>query len=169
MTSVTLKPITLTFTQTFKISVEDYIEWCEDYGYTPSQKGYKKFVIKQFEEELWDEIDENNFTFKYGKEKEYEYGEPEYVSETESSFDYGQYVADLSEEEIEKFHKLCDEDKMTINPFYSSGNIITMNSNEDVSLYYGIKYNKETGEITCIKKSILAHGVHHLYQYLRTL
>ena len=86
-----------------------------------------------------------------------------------TSVDYSQYVADLSEEEIEKFHKLCDEDKMVINPFYSSGSIMTMNSNENVSLYYGIKYNKETGEIICIKKSILAHDVYHLYQYLKTL
>lgn len=102
MTSVTLKPITLTFTQTCEVSVEDYLEWCEDYDHVPSQKGYKKFVIEQFEEELRDGIDDDNFKFKYGKEKDYEYTETKTESGGDISipFNHEKYVSDLSEEEI---------------------------------------------------------------------
>jgi hypothetical protein len=31
MTLISLKPITITFTETCKISVEDYLEWCDDH------------------------------------------------------------------------------------------------------------------------------------------
>ena len=75
MTLISLKPITITFTETCKISVEDYLEWCNDYENTPSQKGYKKFVFDSFVNDLRDDIDTNNFTFKYCEEKEYEYNE----------------------------------------------------------------------------------------------
>lgn len=33
MTLISLKPITITFTETCKISVEDYLEWCNDYEF----------------------------------------------------------------------------------------------------------------------------------------
>jgi hypothetical protein len=165
MTTITLQPITLTFTQTCKISVEEYLEWCEMYENIPSQKGYKRFVIDYFEDDLRDDINPDNFTFKYGKEKEYEYEEIENGG-IEIPFDYSEYIDDLSESEIEEFHKLVEEDKFNINPIYTKDDIVIMNSIENLSLDYGVKINKETGEILCIKKSIQTY---HLYEYLRTL
>ena len=165
MTLISLKPITITFTETCKISVEDYLEWCDDYGNSPSQKGYKKFVMDSFENDLRDDIDTNNFTFKYGEEKEYEYNEENvYDNETESSFDYANYVMDLSEEEIEEFHKLCDEGKMVINPLCSFRSILIMNAIENPSLHYGVKINDDTKEIVHIKKG---ENPHFVYEYLK--
>jgi hypothetical protein len=165
MTTITLQPITLTFTQTCEVSVEEYLEWCEAYENIPSQKGYKKFVIDYFEDDLRYDLDTNNFTFKYGKEKEYEYQETEF-GEDETSFDYNDYVSDLSESEIEEFHKLVEDDKFRINPLYTRDDIIIMNSIENLSLDYGLKIDKETREILYIKKS---GETYYLYEYLRTL
>jgi len=163
MTLISLKPITITFTETCKISVEDYLEWCDEYGNTPSQKGYKKFVIDSFENDLRDDIDTNNFTFKYGEEKEYEYNEEDlYENENEND----NYVMDLSEVEIEKFHKLCDEGKMVINPLCSFRSILIMNAIENPSLYYGVKINEDTKEIVHIKKG---ENPDFVYQVLKTL
>jgi len=163
MTLISLKPITITFTETCKISVEDYLEWCDEYGNTPSQKGYKKFVIDSFENDLRDDIDTNNFTFKYGEEKEYEYNEKDlYENENENN----NYVMDLSEVEIEKFHKLCDEGKMVINPLCSFRSILIMNAIENPSLYYGVKINEDTKEIVHIKKG---ENPDFVYQVLKTL
>jgi hypothetical protein len=161
MTTITLRPITITFTETRKTSIEEYLEWCEEYENIPSQKGYKRYVIDAFEDDLRDDINTNNFTFKYGKEQEYEFEEKEFVP-----FDYSEYISDLSESEIEEFHKLVEEDKFSINPVYTKEDIIILNSIENPSLEYGLKHDKETGEILCIKKSIYTH---HLYEYLRTL
>jgi len=130
---------------------------------TPSQKGYKKFVIDSFENDLRDDIDTNNFTFKYGEEKEYEYNEEDlYENENEND----NYVMDLSEVEIEKFHKLCDEGKMVINPLCSFRSILIMNAIENPSLYYGVKINEDTKEIVHIKKG---ENPDFVYQVLKTL
>ena len=40
MKFVNLKPVVLTYTETFEYSVDDYIEDCEDGGIVPSQKHY---------------------------------------------------------------------------------------------------------------------------------
>ena len=165
MTTITLQPITITFTQTSKFSVEDYLEWCEDCGNTPSQKGYKKFVIDQFEYDLRDNINPDNVSLKYGKEKEYQYEECEY-DETEIPFDYSEWVSDLSESEMDELYELLETDKFYINPIYTKDDIIILNINENPSLHYGGKIDKETGEILRIYKSI---QMHHLYEYLRTL
>lgn len=167
MTLISLKPITITFTETCKISVEDYLEWCDEYGNAPSQKGYKKFVMDSFQNDLRGVIDTNNFTFKYGEEKEYEYNEENvYDNETESSFDYANYVMDLSEEEIEEFHKLCDEGKMVLNPLSlcSFISILIMNTIENPSLYYGLKINEDTKKIVHIKKG---ENPHFVCEYLK--
>ena len=76
----------------------------------------------------------------------------------------GKFVNDLDENEIEKFHELCEADKMIINPKFSKDNILIMCSSENPSLDYGVKIDKETGEILHIKKSIYAH---HLYEWLK--
>ena len=165
MTTITLQPITITFTQTSKFSIEDYLEWCEQCEYTPSQKGYKKFVIDQFENDLRDDINPDNMSLKYGKEKEYQYEECEY-DETEIPFDYSEWVSDLSESEIDELYELIETDKVHINPIYTKDDIIIMNSIENFCLHYGAKIDKETGEILRIYKSI---QMHHLYEYLRTL
>jgi hypothetical protein len=55
---------------------------------------------------------------------------------------------------------------MIINPMFSKDNILIMCSSENPSLDYGVKIDKETGEILYIKKSIYTH---HLYEWLRTL
>lgn len=73
---------------------------------------------------------------------------------------------ELDENEIEKFHELCETDKMIINPYFSKGDIVIMCDNENPSLNYGVNIDKETKEILHIKKSINAH---HLYEWLRTL
>jgi hypothetical protein len=165
MNTITLQPITITFKQTSKFSVEDYLEWCEDTENIPSQKGYKRYVIDAFEDDLRDDINPDNMSFKYGKEKEYQYEEYEYDT-TEIPFDYSEWVSDLSESEMEEFHKLDEMDKLHINPTYTKGDIFIMNTIENPSLYYGAKIDKENRQILCLKKSI---HTHHLYEYLRTL
>jgi hypothetical protein len=153
---VSLKPIKLEYSGTIEVSVEEYIEYCEDYDYTPSQKGYKKFVEEYVESELFEILERK---VQYGVEKEYEFKE-----KTEEPFDYGKFVNDLDENEIEKFHELCEADKMIINPKFSKDNILIMCSNDNPSLDYGVKIDKETGQILHIKKSIYAH---HLYEWLK--
>jgi hypothetical protein len=162
MNTITLQPITITFTQTSKFSVEDYLEWSADYENIPSQKGYKRYVIDAFEDDLRDDINPDNMSFKYGKEKEYQYEE----CETEIPFDYSKWVSDLSESEMEEFYKLIEMDKFNINPIYAKDGIIIMNAIENPSLHYGVKIGKENSEFLYIKKSI---HTYHLYEYLRTL
>jgi hypothetical protein len=165
MNTITLQPITITFTQTSKFSVEDYLEWCEMTENIPSQKGYKRYVIDQFEDDLRDDINTNNMSLKYGKEGEYEYKEIEDEEvEDDIPSDYNNYVIDLSEEELEQFHRLVELDKFIINPMLTIGDIVIMNTIEDSSLNYGVKIDKETGEILCIKKST---NIYFLYEYLK--
>jgi hypothetical protein len=165
MDTITLQSITITFTHTSKFSVEDYLEWCVDTENIPSQKGYKRYVIEAFEDDLRDNIDTDNMSFKYGKEKKYQYEKFE-NDRIQIPVDYSNYVSDLTEEELQEFHKLVEMDKFNINPIFTKDDIVIMNSIENPSLDYGVKLNKETGEILYINKSIYAH---HLYQYLRTL
>jgi hypothetical protein len=165
MNTITLQPITITFTQTSKFSVEDYLEWCVDTENIPSQKGYKRYVIDAFEDDLRDDINPDNMSFKYGKEKEYQYEECEY-NKTQIPFDYSEWVSDLSESEMEEFYKLIEMDKFNINPIYAKDGIIIMNAIENPSLHYGVKIDKENSEFLYIKKSIYTY---HLYEYLRTL
>ena len=131
----------------------------------PSQKGYKRYVIDAFENDLRDDINPDNMSFKYGKEKEYQYEECEY-NKTEIPFDYSEWVSDLSESEMEEFYKLLEMDKFHINPIFTKDNIVIMNTIENPSLHYGVKIGKENSEFLYIKKSI---HTHHLYEYLRTL
>lgn len=163
MNTITLQPITIAFTQTSKFSVEDYLEWCVDTENIPSQKGYKWYVIDAFEDDLRDDIDTDNMSFKYGKEKEYQYEE---CSRIQIPFDYSEWVSDLSESEREEFNKLLEMDKFIINPRYAKDDIIIMNTIENPSLHYGVKIDKGNSEFLYIKKSI---HTHHLYEYLRTL
>jgi hypothetical protein len=165
MNTIILQPITITFTQTSKFSIEDYLEWSADYENIPSQKGYKRYVINAFEDDLRDDINPDNMSFKYGKEKEYQYEEYE-CDRTEIPFDYSEWVSDLSESEMEEFYKLLEMDKFHINPRYTKDDIIIMNTIENLSLYYGVKIDKENSEFLYIKKSI---HIHHLYEYLKSL
>ena len=73
MSTTTLQPITIKFQYTEKFYIEEYIEWCEDYSITPSQKHYKKWAIEQMEDILRDNIDTNQFKFKLGEVEEVEF------------------------------------------------------------------------------------------------
>jgi len=75
MSTTTLQPITIKFQYTEKFYIEEYIEWCEDYSITPSQKHFKKWAIDQMEYILRDNIDTNQFKLNLGKSVEVEYEE----------------------------------------------------------------------------------------------
>ena len=70
MSTTTLQPITIKFQYTEKFDIEEYIEWCEDYSITPSQKHFKKWAIDQMEYILRDNIDTNQFKLNLGKSVE---------------------------------------------------------------------------------------------------
>ena len=72
MSTTTLQPITIKFQYTEKFDIEEYIEWCEDYSITPSQKHFKKWAIDQMEYILRDNIDTNQFKLNLGKSVEKE-------------------------------------------------------------------------------------------------
>ena len=72
MSSITLQPITIKFQYTKEFEIEDYIEWCEDYSITPSQKHFKKWAIDQMAYILRDNIDTNQFKLNLGKSVEKE-------------------------------------------------------------------------------------------------
>lgn len=55
---------------------------------------------------------------------------------------------------------------MILNPTRSVGSIVLMCSTDNPGVDYGLKIDKESGEILCIKKSI---HTHHLFEYLCTL
>jgi hypothetical protein len=160
---ISLKPIKLEFSATIEVSVEEYIEHCEEYQYTPSQKGYENFVEEYVESELFEILDRK---VEYGEKKEYEFEEPKEEPSIDYSIDYSNFVSDLTENEIKMVDKLFEEDKMIINPLYSKNDILIMNGNENLSLHYGVKLNKDAGEIALIKKS---ENSYFLYEYLRTL
>jgi hypothetical protein len=159
---ISLKPIKLEFSGTIEVSVEEYIEHCEDYEYTPSQKGYENFVEEYVESKLFEILERK---VKYSEENEYEFKEQE-EQEEQKPIDYSKFVSDLTENEIDMVDKLFEEDKMIINSLYSKDNILIMNSNENLSLHYRVKLNKDIGEIVLIKKS---KNAYFLYEYLRTL
>ena len=73
LTITTLQPITIKFQHTEEFEIEEYIEWCEDYSITPSQKHYKKWTIEQMEDILSDNIDTDQFKFKLGEVEEVEF------------------------------------------------------------------------------------------------
>ena len=75
LTITTLQPITIKFQHTEEFGIEEYIEWCEDYSITPSQKHFKKWAIDQMEYILRDNIDTNQFKLNLGKSVEVEYEE----------------------------------------------------------------------------------------------
>ena len=75
MSSITLQPITIKFQHTEEFEIEEYIEWCEDYSITPSQKHFKKWAIDQMAYILRDNIDTNQFKLNLGKSVEVEYEE----------------------------------------------------------------------------------------------
>ena len=158
---VTLKPITIKFEHTKEFDIEAYLDWCDWKSIQPSQKNYKKWAVDCLVDSLIDNIDTDEFQFIYDNPREFEYEESK-----EETFSYASYVSDLTEEELQEFHKLVEMSKININPIYTKDDIITMNSIENPSLDYGVKINKETGEILYIKKSIYTH---HLYEYLGTL
>jgi hypothetical protein len=160
---ITLQTINLSFSENFEFPAQDYLEYCTEYKITPSQKHYKKLITEMFVDYLLDDIDDSKFVFEYEEPQEYEFEE---LEETAETFDHNQYLSDLDENEINEFHLLCETDKMSINPSYTKNDIIIMNSVENPSMNYGVKIDKETGEILYIKKSIYAY---HLYEWLRTL
>jgi hypothetical protein len=162
MSTIKLRSIGISFKETFEFPVEDYLEYCYEYEITPSQEHYKKLIVQQFIETLQDDIDEDKFEFTYADLKEYDV---EDLQESKSvPLDYGKYVEDLDDDEINQFHKWCETDQMNLNPVYTKEDILIMCSNENPSIDYGVKINKETGEILYIKKSIYSD---FLYQWLK--
>jgi hypothetical protein len=155
---ISLKPIKIEYQATIEIPVEEYLEYCKDYDYTPSQKGYRKFVEEYVESDLFEILERK---VEYGEEKEYEFEEG-----IKEPYDYSKWVSDLDDDEIEKFCELYETDKMIINPIFTKDNIVIMCSSVNPSIDYGVKIDKESKEIVSIKKSKYTH---QLYEYLRTL
>ncbi len=164
---VTLRPITLNFHETFEFSVEDYLEYCVDYGITPSQKHYKETIFEQFIDSLCDDINPDKIVCTYGVEGEYEVND-EVNDKLEDKSAYAKLVneniEDLTERELQDFHKFCEADKMIIHPLYTKNNIVVMYNQEAPSINYGLILEKETGEILQIKKSKFEN---QLYDWLR--
>ena len=94
---------------------------------------------------------------KLNKEKENE--------AKEETFSYENYVSDLTDEELQEFHNLCETDKMCFSPPYCKSNIIVMFNTDAPTLSYGMIV-AEDGEILTIKKS--EHN-HYLFCYLHNL
>jgi len=168
---VNLSPITLNFHETFEFSVEDYLEYCVDYGITPSQKHYKETIFEQFIDSLCDDINPDKIVCTYGVEGEYEFNneikeedENQFVDEFAYSKLVNENIEDLTERELQDFHKFCEADKMIIHPLYTKNNIVVMYNQEAPSINYGLILEKETGEILQIKKSKFEN---QLYDWLR--
>jgi predicted HicB family RNase H-like nuclease len=169
---VNLRPITLNFHETFEFSVEDYLEYCLDYGFKPSQEHYKEIIFDQFIENLCDDINPDKIVCTYGVEEEYEFNDEIEQEEDENKivdkFSYAKLVneniEDLTEEELQDFHEFCEADKMIIHPLYTKNNIVVMYNQEAPSINYGLILEKETGEILQIKKSRFEN---QLYDWLR--
>jgi hypothetical protein len=165
---VTLQPITIKFEHIQEFDVEPYLEWCEDYGIEPSQKHYKKWAVEHLVDSLMDDIDTDEFQFIYDEPREIEYKGfelPHHKLPHQELFSYRDYVSDLTEEELQEFHNLCETDKMVLSPAYCKGNIITMNSCDNPKISYGMIVDEE-GEIVVIKKST---NLHHIFCYLKQL
>ena len=164
---ITLQPITIKFEHTEEFDIEAYLEWCENYGITPSQKHYKEWATDCLVDSLMDDINTDEFQLIYGDSQEIDYKEEniDHKEENWEPFDYGSYVEDLTEEELKEFHALCDADKMVLSPAFCKDNIITMNSLDNPTISYGMIVN-ENGDILTIKKSI---NHHHMFSYLKQI
>ena len=79
MKFVNLKPVVLTYTETFEYSVDDYIEDCEDDGIVPSQKHYERMAKEDFIANMLDDTDTDNITFSYSQEQICAYKEKKVV------------------------------------------------------------------------------------------
>lgn len=162
---IALQPITIKFEHIEKFDIESYLEWCKECDIQPSQKHYKKWAVDYLVDSLTDDIDTDKFQLIYDDPQEIEYSENEEEDEVEETFSYTSYVSDLTEEELQEFHNLCETDKMCLHPSFCEGNIIIMNSFDNPSLSYGMIVNEDGGIIT-IKKS---NHSHHMFCYLKEL
>jgi len=79
MKSVNLKPVVLTYTETFEYSVDHYIEDCEYDGIVPSQKHYEKMAKEDFIANMLDDTDTDNITFSHSPEQVFSYKEKKVV------------------------------------------------------------------------------------------
>ena len=157
---ITLQPITIKFEHTEKFDIESYLEYCEDCDIQPSQKHYKRWAVDQLVDSLSDDINTNNFQYIYGDPQEIEYSE----NDEEDEVEYASYVSDLTEEELQEFHNLCETDKIVPHPSFCNNNIIIMNSSDNLNLFYGMII--DNNEILTIKKSDHSH---HMFWYLKGL
>jgi DNA mismatch repair ATPase MutL len=170
---IVLQPITIKFEHTEEFDIEAYLEWCMDCGIQPSQKHYKKWAVDCLYDSLTDNIDTDEFQFIYDDPQEIEYSENEEdeeyseneEDEVEGTFSYASYVNDLTEEELQEFHYLCENDKMVLSPVHCKDNIITMNSCDNPKISYGVIVG-EGGKILTIKKSINSY---YMFCYLKEL
>ena len=157
---ITLQPITIKFEHIKQFDIEPYLEWCKDYGIQPSQKHYKKWAVDCLVDSLMDDIDTDEFQFIYDDPQEIEHCENE-----EETYSYAGFVSDLTEEELQEFHHLCETDKMVLSPAYCKDNIIIMHSCDNPKISYGMIVDEE-GEILVIKKST---DLHPIFCYLKEL
>lgn len=166
--SVTLQPITIKFEHIQEFDVEQYIEWCEDCGIEPSQKHYKKWAVENLVDSLMDDIDTDEFQFTYDEPREIEYKGfrlPNHKLPHQDLFSYASFVKDLTEEELQEFHNLCETDKMVLSPAFCKDDIIIMCSCDNPKISYGLIVDEE-GEIVVIKKST---NNSHMFCYLKGL
>lgn len=163
---ITLTPITIKFEHTEKYSLEDYLEYCEDYELTPSQTHYKEWTIKGMVDSITDNIDTNEFTYIYDAPQEIDFELDSDPKEESIPFSFADHVSDLSDEELEDFNKLGKEDKLVINenPYYLDSNIIILNIYNNTSFSYGILHDK--GNPLVVKKS---ENAYYLFNYLKEL
>jgi hypothetical protein len=160
---ITLQPITIKFEHTEEFDIDAYLEWCEDYDIQPSQRHYKKWAVDCLVDSLYDIVPE--FQFIYGDSEEVEWKDKEENEAKEETFSYEDYVSDLTDEELQEFHHLCETDKMCLSPPYCKSNIIVMFNADAPTLSYGMIVG-EDGEIHTIKKS--EHN-NYLFFYLHNL
>lgn len=162
---ITLQPFSIRFELSEEFPLEDYLEYCKDYGINPSQKHYKEWATECVVNCLTDDIDIDRFVYIYDDPQEIDLNTKKEETKAKS-FSYEDHVSDLSEEELEEFNKRCDEGRISINahPYYRDDSIIIMNTCEDNADAYGIIH--KNGQILTMKKS---KNDYFLFCYLKQL
>ena len=69
---ITLQPFTIKFEISEEFSLEDYLEYCEDYDITPSQKHYKEWATEVLIDCLTDDLDPTMFVYIYDEPQQVE-------------------------------------------------------------------------------------------------
>lgn len=163
---ITLKPIKITYKETFSYPIEDYLEYCSEQELSPSQRHYEELSLEEFENSLRDDISQDNMTIKQGKPKQYDFELPtvknfEFESHSSLGTTLNTKVEEVLESEAEELFDLIDQNKVTIIPQFSKldKTIIMLKTEQNLEMTYGMKIDSETGDILCLKKSDFKYGL----------